>query len=102
MKTIPRSLTVAAAAAAVVATTIVVAATGTSAHATTRTDKGPAACRGVERLSVPGAERLEAACLTDLTTTGTVATGHTDSSEFTGFGGLSVPGAVKPTAVPGI
>ena len=51
---------------------------------------------------MPGAERLEYACLADLTTTGTIATGHTDSNEFTGFGGLSVPGTIKPAAVPGI
>ena len=54
------------------------------------------------QLTVPGAERLEAACLGDLTTTGTLLTGHTDSNEFTGFGGLSVPGAIKPAPVPGI
>ena len=46
--------------------------------------------------------RLEAACLGDLTTAGTIQTGHTDRNEFTGFGGLSVPGTVNPTGVPGI
>ena len=51
---------------------------------------------------MPGAERLEAACLTDLTTTGTIITGHTDPSAFTGFGELSVPGTVNPSGVPGI
>ncbi|MFL4972363.1 MAG: hypothetical protein ACJ8DT_01550, partial [Microvirga sp.] len=102
MKTLPRSLTAAAATAAVIATAIIAAAGGTSAQAATRTNTGPTGCRGIERLTVPGAERLEAACLNDLTTTGTVGTGHTDSSGFLGFGGLSVLGAVKPSAVPGI
>jgi hypothetical protein len=57
------------------------------------------ACRGMEHLSVPGAERLEAACLSDLTTAGTVQTGHTDPVDFAG---LNVPGTVNPTGVPGI
>ena len=63
---------------------------------------GPSACRGMEQLTVPGAERLEAACLADLTTAGTIKTGHTDPSSFTGFGGLSVPGTKTPSGVPGI
>ncbi len=62
----------------------------------------PSACRGMEQLTVPGAERLEAACLADLTTAGTIKTGHTDPSGFTGFGGLSVPGTKTPSGVPGI
>jgi hypothetical protein len=100
MRTPPRSLTAAAAAAAIVATAMLTA-TSATATAPTRTDTSPA-CPDTEHLTVPGAERLEAACLTDLTTTGTIATDHTDSSEFTGFGDLSVPGTVKPAAVPGI
>src|SRR3954468_19729853 len=102
MKTLPGSLTAAAATAAVIATAIIAAAGGTSAQATTRINTGPTGCRGIEQLTVPGAERLQAACLNDLTTTGTIGTDHTDSSGFLGFGGLSVPGAVKPSAVPGI
>ena len=57
---------------------------------------GHSDCRGMEQLTVPGAERLEAACLADLTTAGTIKTGHTDPSGFTGFGGLSVPGDQDP------
>ena len=57
---------------------------------------GHSACRGMEQLTVPGAEQLEAACLADLTTAGTIKTGHTDPSGFTGFGGLSVPGTDNP------
>jgi hypothetical protein len=56
----------------------------------------------MELLTVPGAERLKAACLGDLTTAGTVISRHTDSSAFTGFGGLSVPATVNPSEVPGI
>jgi hypothetical protein len=37
------------------------------------------------QLTVPGAERLAAACLSNLTTTGTMPPGHTDSNDFTGF-----------------
>jgi hypothetical protein len=33
--------------------------------------------------------------LGETTTTGTIATGHTDSNEFTVFGGVSVPGAIN-------
>ena len=100
MRTPPRSFTAAAAAAAIVATAMLTA-TSATATAPTRTDTSPA-CPETEHLTVPGAARLEAACLTDLTTTGTIATDHTDSNEFTGFGDLSVPGTVKPAAVPGI
>lgn len=56
-------------------------------------------CRGINHLTVPGAEHLEAACLDDLTTAGTVKTGHTDPADF---GPLSVPGTINPTGVPGI
>ena len=57
---------------------------------------------GVLTLQVSGAERLEAACLSDLTTTATIKSGHTDRSGPTGFGGLSVPATVNPSGVPGI
>ena len=106
MRTPPRSLTAAAAAAVVVATAVLAAASGTAAAtstgAATKTNAAPTACRDIEQLAVPGAEMLKSACLSDLTTTGTVASGHTDSSSFLGFGGLSVPGTVKPAPVPGI
>ena len=89
MRTPSRSLTAAAAAAVIVATAILAAASGTAAatstSAATKTNAAPTACRDIEQLAVPGAERLESACLGDLTTTGTVATGHTDSSSFTGL-----------------
>jgi hypothetical protein len=56
-------------------------------------------CLGTRHLTVPGAEHLEAACLDDLTTAGTVKTGHTDPVDFAP---LSVPGTINPTGVPGI
>jgi hypothetical protein len=102
MRTPHRYLAVAAAVAGIVATSVLAAASVTAAPAAANTETRPTACRGIEHLTVPGAEKLEGACLADLTTTGTVVTGHTDTGEFTGFGGLSVPGAAKPAAVPGI
>jgi hypothetical protein len=56
-------------------------------------------CRGITQLTVPGAEHVEAACLDDLTTAGTVKSGHTDPADF---GPLSVPGTINPAGVPGI
>jgi hypothetical protein len=53
------------------------------------------------QLTVPGAERLAAACLSDLITTGTMPPGHTDSNDITGFGGLSVPGHRRSGRRPG-
>ncbi|HEY0639183.1 MAG TPA: tannase/feruloyl esterase family alpha/beta hydrolase [Pseudonocardiaceae bacterium] len=53
----------------------------------------------MERVRVPLAEHQERACLADLTTAGTVATGHTDPADWAGLHPL---GAVNPTGVPGI
>ena len=103
MRTPSRSHIAAAVAAVIVATTLL-AGSGTAASAPpSPAAKGDAAkCHKIEQLSVPGSEKLASACLSDLTTTGTVVTGHTDASSFLGFGGLSVAGAAKPAAVPGI
>src|SRR5512144_3108352 len=49
-------------------------------------------------LLVPGAERQVVSALADLTTAGTVASGHTDPADWAG---LSAPGTVNPTGVPG-
>jgi hypothetical protein len=63
----------------------------------------PAATAGIgcgERsLRVPGAERLVAACLPDLTATGTIPSGHTDPADWAG---LEAPGTVTPSGVPGV
>jgi hypothetical protein len=92
-----------AAVSAVAIGTAAAALAGTATAVTARTAvNGFPSCRDMGQLTVPGAEHLEAACLGDLTTAGTVKSGHTDPSNFTGFGGLSVPSTVNPTGVPGI
>lgn len=48
---------------------------------------------------VPGAERSEGACLDDLTTAGTVATGHTSPDDWAG---LHAAGTTNPSGVPGV
>jgi hypothetical protein len=58
-----------------------------------------APCAGRPAPVVPGAERQQAVCLTDLTTAGTVAGGHTDPADWAG---LTPAGAHNPTGVPGI
>ena len=66
----------------------------TTASAAASTD-----CPGVDRAVVPGAERQQAACLADLTTAGTVATGHTVPADYAG---LTAAGTANPSGVPGI
>ena len=56
-------------------------------------------CAGLGAIDVPGAEVQEAACLDDLTTAGTVASGHTNVDDWTG---LHAPGTSNPSGVPGI
>ncbi|TLP56911.1 3-hydroxybutyrate oligomer hydrolase family protein [Microbispora triticiradicis] len=55
----------------------------------------PGACPAV---TVPGAEKQVTACLADLTTKGTLASGHTDQADWSG---LNSAGAVNPSGVPG-
>jgi hypothetical protein len=50
-------------------------------------------------ITVPGAAHQEVAQLADLTTAGTVTSGHTDPADWAG---LHAPGTVNPTGVPGI
>jgi hypothetical protein len=102
MKHIRRMILSAATAATAVSVALGALAALAPAEATERTGGGPPDCRGMSQLTVPGAEHLETACLADLTTTGTLRTGHTDPSAFTGFGELNVPGTVNPSGVPGI
>ncbi|WP_157431000.1 tannase/feruloyl esterase family alpha/beta hydrolase [Actinomadura macra] len=54
---------------------------------------------GERSLRVPGAERSVAFCLDDLTTAGTVPSGHTDPTDWAG---LEAPKTVNPSGVPGI
>ena len=51
------------------------------------------------RIDVPGAELQKTACLADLTTAGTVASGHTNVDDWAG---LHATGTRNPTGVPGI
>ncbi|SFQ38577.1 3HB-oligomer hydrolase (3HBOH) [Actinomadura madurae] len=63
-----------------------------SAHADAR-------CAHMNRVRVPGAVHQVAACLDDLTTAGTVASGHTDKSDWEG---LHSAATRNPSGVPGI
>ncbi|WP_086736088.1 tannase/feruloyl esterase family alpha/beta hydrolase [Streptomyces glaucescens] len=56
-------------------------------------------CARLARVRVPGAERQRAACLTELTTAGTVASGHTDPADWAG---LTPKDLTVPRGVPGI
>jgi hypothetical protein len=51
------------------------------------------------RLVVPGAARVEVFCLTELTTAGTVASGHTVPADWAGLNHSGLP---QPVGVPGI
>src|SRR6476660_5760332 len=56
-------------------------------------------CARQSKIRVPGAQVQEVACLDDLTTAGTVASGHTNPNDWAG---LNAAGTVTPTGVPGI
>jgi hypothetical protein len=58
-----------------------------------------AAPHGCARLHVPVAERQVVSCLDELTTAGTVASGHTVVADWTGLTQASLP---QPSGVPGI
>ncbi len=95
--TSPRTV-LAALAALAAATTLTVAAPQASADK--QTDKpGGGHCARQSKIVVPGAEMQKVACLDDLTTAGTVASGHTRAADYAG---LHTPGTVNPTGVPGI
>jgi dienelactone hydrolase len=59
----------------------------------------PAGAATCPRLTVPGAERTKQACLRDLTTAGTVRTGHTNPTDYAG---LAARGTRTPSGVRGI
>ncbi|MCI3222057.1 3-hydroxybutyrate oligomer hydrolase family protein [Streptomyces sp. NP-1717] len=59
----------------------------------------PGHCAGMNAITVPGAEHQEAACLDELTTAGTVASGHTDEADWAG---LTPKDLATPSGVPGI
>ena len=56
-------------------------------------------CARMAQVHVDGADRQVAACLDDLTTAGTVTSGHTDPNDWAG---LHAPGTENPSGVPGI
>lgn len=56
-------------------------------------------CAHREQIRVPGAEHQQAACLAELTTAGTVASGHTDPADWAG---LTPKDLTVPSGVPGI
>lgn len=56
-------------------------------------------CAAARNLVVPGAEHVESACLPELTTAGTIESGHTDRADWAG---LTPTGLPTPRGVPGI
>ncbi|MFJ6387984.1 tannase/feruloyl esterase family alpha/beta hydrolase [Streptomyces sp. NPDC091972] len=67
--------------------------------ATAAEERPGAHCAHRTELRVPGAEYQQAACLADLTTTGTVGTGHTDPADWAG---LTAKDLTAPSGVPGV
>jgi hypothetical protein len=86
---------------AAVLATAALAATGALATAgPANADKpGGSHCARESKVRVPGAEMQKTACLADLTTAGTVASGHTNPADYAG---LHAAGTVNPSGVPGI
>ncbi|GLZ06250.1 hypothetical protein Acsp03_37160 [Actinomadura sp. NBRC 104412] len=90
MPTLRRSSVVSALLGSLLAVPLVTAVP--PAHADSR-------CANPHKVRVPGAERQVAACLDDLTTAGTVASGHTDRTQWDG---LHAAGTRNPSGVPGV
>jgi len=59
----------------------------------------PTDCKGLARLSVPGAERQDKYCLADLSTKGTEPAGRTNRNDWAG---LNAGGTKNPSGFPGI
>ncbi|MGW6590208.1 3-hydroxybutyrate oligomer hydrolase family protein [Streptomyces globisporus] len=64
-----------------------------------RDSGGHGHCARQDVLRVPGADRQQTDCLAELTTAGTVASGHTDPADWAG---LTPEGLATPRGVPGI
>jgi len=77
---------------------VLVAGTVAGAGALPATAAG-ASCAGQQRIAVPQAAKQVTACLTDVTTAGTVASGHTNPDDWAG---LNATGTKNPSGVPGI
>lgn len=91
-----RSVTTAAATAAVALLASVLPALPAQ---TASADGADAHCSRRAHLRVPGAEHQQAHCLEELTTAGTVTSGHTDPADWAG---LTPRDLAVPTGVPGI
>ena len=79
---------------------VLVSATALATAAPAQADKpqdGHCARQG--KVVVPGAEMQKVSCLDDLTTAGTLASGHTNVSDWAG---LHAAGTTNPSGVPGI
>jgi len=74
-------------------------ATPVSASADTSGKGGHGHCSGIERARVPLAQHQNAACLDELTTAGTVGSGHTVPADWAG---LTPQGLPQPSGVPGV
>ncbi|KGN34835.1 3-hexulose-6-phosphate isomerase [Knoellia sinensis KCTC 19936] len=96
-KTSPRTVLATLTALAATAALVVTAPPATADKATDKPGGGH--CARQAKAQVPGAEMQKVACLDDLTTAGTVASGHTKPGDYAG---LVTPGTVNPTGVPGI
>jgi hypothetical protein len=79
--------------------TAAVVVTATMALAWAAPSATAADCPNADAVQVPGAEMQKSACLDDLTTAGTSATGHTDQSDWEG---LSAQATKNPSGVPGL
>ena len=76
---------------------LAVPASGTASGTSAGSSSGH--CARQARIDVPRAPMQQVDCLDDLTTASTVATGHTDASDWAG---LNAPGTTNPSGVPGI
>lgn len=101
MTPLPRVIARTTALLVLVGSTLVGTTAGTTADAgPPRPDPaGQGWCAGHADLVVRGAEMQESACLDDLTTAGTVASGHTNPADWNG---LHAVGTRNPSGVPGI
>src|SRR6476661_3893828 len=85
--------------AAVVSAVTITAALLASAPAAASPGEPGAHCARMDRIRVPQAQLQQLACLDDLTTAGTVASGHTDPQDWAG---LHATGTTNPSGVPGV
>ncbi len=81
------------------ATATLLLSTAALAVVPTQASADTAVCAGQDAIDVPRAEAQKVACLDDLTTAGTVATGHTNPDDWAG---LHAAGTENPSGVPGV